>query len=150
MFAWPENWHTWYLEGVASASGLNFLKFWPQNPFLDKFRPKIQSCPFCLKISAHGILEELILHPDAVSQNSDRKIYFWANLGRKSQSCHFCLKIGTQSISKMLLPIPTLASWISNPKSIFWQVWDKKVKAVCFAWKFEHTVSRGYWFLFWD
>ena len=38
--------------------------------------------------------------------NSDPKIHFWANLGRKNQSCPFCLKIGTQSISRMLILIP--------------------------------------------
>ena len=40
MSVLPENWHTWYLGGADSASGLSFLKFRPQNPFLGKFRPK--------------------------------------------------------------------------------------------------------------
>ena len=35
-----QNWHTWYLEGADSESGLRFLKFRLQNPFLSKFRPK--------------------------------------------------------------------------------------------------------------
>ena len=111
---------------------------------------KSQRSLFCLKIGMHGILEELILHPDLDFQNSDLKIHFWPNLGRKSQSCPFCVKIGTQSISKMLILIPTLVFWTSNPKSIFGQVWDKKVKAVSFAWKLvhTHTVSCGCWFLF--
>ena len=35
-----ENWHTWYLGSADSESGLRFLKFRPQNPFLGKFGPK--------------------------------------------------------------------------------------------------------------
>ena len=92
---------------------------WAISPNLGR---KSQSCPFCLKIDTHGILKELILHPDLDFQNSDLKIHFWANLGRKNQSCPFCLKIGTQSVSKMLILIPTLVFRISNPKSIFGQV----------------------------
>ena len=34
-----ENWHTWYLGGANSKSGLRFLKFRPQNQFLGKFGP---------------------------------------------------------------------------------------------------------------
>ena len=79
--------------------------------------------------------------------NSDRKINFWANLGRKSQSCSFCLKICTHGISRMLILIPTLVFWISNPKSIFGQIWAKKVKVVRFTWKLAHMVSSE-WFLF--
>ena len=32
-----EYWHTWYIGDVDSECRLRFLKFWPQNPFLDKF-----------------------------------------------------------------------------------------------------------------
>ena len=35
-----ENWYTWYLGNADSESGLRFLKFRPQNPFLGKFGPK--------------------------------------------------------------------------------------------------------------
>ena len=42
-----------------------------------------------MKISTHGILEELILHPDLVFQNPDPKIYFWANLSRKAKFVRF-------------------------------------------------------------
>ena len=45
-----------------------------------------------------------ILNPDIDFWNSDRKTYFWANLGPKIQSCPFCLKIGARSISRMLIP----------------------------------------------
>ena len=36
----PDNWHTWYLGGADSDSGLRFSKFRPQNPFLGKLGPK--------------------------------------------------------------------------------------------------------------
>ena len=94
----------------------NIARNWSISPNLGR---KIQSCPFCLKIDSHGILEVLISNPDLKFRNSDPKIHFWANLGQKSESCPFCLKIGTQSISKMLILIPTLVFWISNWKSIF-------------------------------
>ena len=144
-------WRCWFqiLEVLIPNPGLEFQNSDPKILFWANLVEKNKSCLLCLKITTHDILEELILHLDAVFQNSNPKIYFWANLGRKSQICPFYLKNGTQSISKMLIPIPTLVSWISNPKSIFLQVWDKKVKAVCFAWKFTHTISRGCWFLFW-
>ena len=56
---------------------------------------KIQSCPFCMKIGTHGILEMLIPNPNLELRNSDPRIWFWANLCRKSQSSPFWLKIGT-------------------------------------------------------
>ena len=36
----PENWHTWYLEGGDSKSGLRFSKILHKYPFLGKFEPK--------------------------------------------------------------------------------------------------------------
>ena len=80
--------------------------------------------------------------------NSDPKIDFWVNFGRKSQSCLFFLKIGMHGILMMLILIPTLVFWISDPKSIFGQIWAKKVKVVQFGWKLAHRVSRRCWFLF--
>ena len=56
------------------------------------------------------------------------KIYFWANLGRKSQNCSFWLKIAAQSLSRMLILVPTLLSSVSNAKSIFGQMWEEKFK----------------------
>ena len=96
-----------------------FSKFQPQNPSFGKFGWKKSKFYVLPKTGTNGILEELILHPDLDFHNSDTKIHFWANLGRKSQSCPFYLKICTKSISKMLILIPTLAFWISNLKSIF-------------------------------
>ena len=54
-----------------------------------------QFSSFWLKIGTHGLLEELILNLHLGFWNFDPKIYFWANLGRKSQSCPFCLKTDT-------------------------------------------------------
>ena len=61
-----------------------------------KFRPK--SCLFWLQISTRGVLEMLILNLHLEFWNSDAKIYFRVNLGRKSQSCPFYLKIRTHGI----------------------------------------------------
>ena len=36
----PENWHSWYVGGDDSNSGLRFLKFRPQISFLGKFWSK--------------------------------------------------------------------------------------------------------------
>ena len=80
----------------------------PKIHFWANLGPKIQSCPFCLKIGTHSISRMLIPNPDLDFWNSDPKIHFWANLGPKIQSCPFCLKIGTHGISRMLILIPTL------------------------------------------
>ena len=76
------------------------------------------------------------------------KIYFSANLDRKSQSYLFFLKIGTYGISIMPILIPTLVFWISKAKSIFEKIWARNVKVVPFGWKVLHRASRGCWFLF--
>ena len=119
----------------------NIARNWAICPNLvQKIRKK--NCPFWLKIGTHGILEVLIPNPDLDFWNSDPKIHFWANLGRKSQSCPFFLKIGMHGILTMLILIPTLVFWISDPKSIFGQIWAKKVKVVQFGWKLAQRVSR--------
>ena len=101
-----------------------------------------------MKIDKHGILEVRIPNPESNFWNSDPKIHFWANLGRKNQSCLFFLKIGTHGILTMLILIPTLAFWISEPKSIFGKIWAKKVKVIKFGLELAHRVSRQCWFLF--
>ena len=62
---------------------------------------KIQSYPFCLKIGTHGILVGLIVNLGLDFQNSDPKIYFWANLCRKSQNYLFYLKIGANRLERV-------------------------------------------------
>ena len=105
--------------------------------------PKIQSCPFCLKIGTHVISRMLIRIPTLAFWNSDLKTHFWANLGQKSQSCLFCLKIGTHGISRKLILILTLVFWISNQKSILGQIWTKKSQSCPFCLKIDtHAISR--------
>ena len=82
--------------------------FDPQIQFWANLRPKIQSCPFYLKIGTQCISRMVIPNADLDFWNSDPKIYFWANLGPKIQNSPFCLKIGTHSISIMLIPNPDL------------------------------------------
>ena len=135
-----ENWHTRYTGGVDFKSRLRFSKFDSKIYLWANLGPKIQSCPFCLKIGAHSVSRMLILNPDLDFWNFDPKIYFWANLGPKIQSCPFCLKIGTHGISRMLILIPTLVFWISNPNFLFGQIWAKKVKVVRFNCKLAHMV----------
>ena len=86
-----------------------------------------------MKIDTHGILEVQILNPDLDFWNSDLKILFWENFGRKSQSCAFFLKIGTRGIWTMLILIATLVFWISDPKSILWANFDQKSQS-CPVW----------------
>ena len=149
MFILTENWHTWYIGGVDSESRLRFLKFRRQNLFLGKFGPKIQTCPFCLKIGARSMSRMLIPNPDLDFWSFDPKIHFWANLGPKIQSCSFCLKIGTHGISMMLILIRALVFWISNPNFLFGQIWAKKVKVVRFNWKLTHMVPWKCRFRIW-
>ena len=123
----------------------NIALNWAISPNLGR---KIENCPFCLKISTHGILEPLIPNLDLDLWNSDPKIDFCANLGPKIQSFLFCLKIGTHSISKMLIPNPDLDFWNSDPKIHFWVILVENVKVICFSWKLARMASWRCWFLF--
>ena len=123
----------------------NIARNWAVSP---NFGRKTKSCPFWLKISTYGILEELIPNPDLDLWNFDPKINFWANLSQKSQSCLFYLKIGIYVILKFLILVPILVFWISKSKSIFGQIRIGKLKVVQFDWKLAHRVSRRCWFLF--
>ena len=109
---------------------LDFRNYNPKIHFWANLLPKIQSCPFCLKIGAHRISRMLSLNPKLDFWNFNPKIHFCANLGPKTQSCLFCLKIGTHDISRMLIFIPILVLWISNFKFLFGQIWAKKDKFV--------------------
>ena len=61
-----QNWPIREFGGIGSKSGLSFLKFGPQNPFLGKFGLKSQSYQFYLKIGTNGIWKMLILIPTLV------------------------------------------------------------------------------------
>ena len=125
----PGNWHSWYIWGADSESKLRTSKFRPQNSFLGKFGLKSKSCSFGLKIGTHDILEELILLPDLVFQNSDPKILVWSNSVRKSKSCPFCLKIGTHGTLEELILHPDLVFWNSDPKILFWANLGQKIQS---------------------
>ena len=58
----------------------------------------------------------LISNPDLDFQNSNLKIHFWANLGRKSENCPFCLKIGTHGILEEVIRNLDLYSQNSDAK----------------------------------
>ena len=125
-----------------------FSEFRALSLFLGKFGPK-KSKLSSLALDWHTeCLDDANSYSDINFLSFKPEILFWTNLGRKIQSCSFWLKIGTHGISRMLILIPTIVFWIANPKSIFGQIWAEKVKAVCFAWKLAHTVSRRCWFLF--
>ena len=132
----------------ATPSTLLEPKYHTQLANFPKFRPKNSKLNVLTKHTTHSILEVLIPNPYLDFWNSDPKIHFWANLGRKRQRCSSFVKIGTHGISRMLILIPTLVFWISIPNSIFGQIWAEKVKVVPFAWKLADRVSRGCWFLF--
>ena len=143
-----ETWHTWYFGGVDSESRLRFLKFRPQNPFGVNLGPKIQSCPFCLKIGTHCISRMLILIPTLVFWISNPisfpffKFPFWANLRQKSQSCPFKLKIGTHGILEMQIPNLDLYFWNSVPKIHFWANLGQKSQSCTFFLKIgTHGIS---------
>ena len=63
---------------------LDFRNLDPKIYFWANLDPKIQSCPFCLKIGAHSISNMLIPNPDLDFSNFDLKIHFLANLGPKT------------------------------------------------------------------
>ena len=104
--------YTRYLGRADSKFRLRFLKFLPQNPFLDKLGPKMSKLFVLPKNWYTWYLEDAgsTLNP------------FLGKPRSKVPSHHFLLKLGTQSILKMLILIPILVFSISNPKYIFVQI----------------------------
>ena len=84
-----QNWPIRKFGGADSKSGLSFLKFWTQNPFLGKFGPKSQSYQFCLKIGTYGIWRMLILIPTLVSWICNPKSVFGQIWAKKFKVVHF-------------------------------------------------------------
>ena len=124
------------------------LELWNSEPkihYWANLNPKIQSCLFCLKISASSISKMLIPNPDIDFWNFDAKIHFWANLSPKIQSCPFCLKIGAHSISRMLVPNPDLDFWNFDLKTHSWgKFWPKKSSVLFenwYTWYLKHADS---------
>ena len=59
-----ENWHTWYLGGVDSKSGLKFLDSDPKINFWANLAEKVKKCRFSLKTGTQGILEDADFYSD--------------------------------------------------------------------------------------
>ena len=144
-----ENLHTWYIGGADSESRLSFLKFWHQNLFLGKFRPKNSKLP----VLSENLCTQYL--KDADYESRLRFLKFWPQnplLG----------KFGSKN-SKLSVFSENWYSWYlkdadsysnnsflnSDLKSIFGKIWTKKVKVVQSGWKLAHRVSRQCSFLFW-
>ena len=104
-----ENWHTWYTGGADSEFRLIFLKLWPQDQFLGKFRPKKSELPVLHENWHTWYLEDVHSFPDISFLNFLPKVHFWANLD---------LKIGRHGILRVWILNPRLVFWILKPKSI--------------------------------
>ena len=94
---------TRYLGRVDSKFRLRFLKFLPQNPFLDKLGPKMSKLFVLPKNWYTWYLEDADSYSNIIFLNFQPRIHFMANLGQKSQSYPFCLKIDTRGILRMLV-----------------------------------------------
>ena len=103
-----ENWLARELRVAKSKSGLSFLKFGPQNPFLGKFVPKKSKLSVLPENWHTWYLEDADFYSNISFPNLHPYIHFWANLGQKGWSCPFWLKISTWSISRMLILILSL------------------------------------------
>ena len=68
----------------------------------------------------------LIPNPDLNFWNSNVKIHFWANLGRKSKSRLFCLKLCKHGILEELIPNLDLEFQNSNAKIYFFGKFEQK------------------------
>ena len=125
-----ENWHTWYIGGFDSESRLRLLKFRPQNLFLGKFRPKSQSCLFCLNIGTHGISRMLILISTLVSNPNFLYGQVWA---KKVKVVRFKWKLARMVSWKYRFVNPDLDFRNSDPKIHFWANLDWKTQS-CPVW----------------
>ena len=82
---------------------------------------KIQTWPFCRKISTHGVSRMLILTPTLAFWICNPKSVFGQIWAEKNQSCPFCLKIRTHGILKVLIPNPDLDFWNADSKIHYWE-----------------------------
>ena len=75
--------HVVYWRCLFRIQTFRFLKFRPQNSFLENLGPKSQRCPFCLRIGTHAISRMLILIATLVFWISNFKLLFgqiWAKI----------------------------------------------------------------------
>ena len=68
---------TWYHGGTDSASGLRFLKFRPQNPFLGKFGPKKSKLSVLPENWHIWCLEYVDSYSDINFLSLQPEIHFW-------------------------------------------------------------------------
>ena len=80
-----ENWQTWYIGVLISNPDLDFWNSYPKIYFWQNLGPKIQSCLFCLKISALSISRMLIPNPDLAFEILIPKSNFGQNWPKKSK-----------------------------------------------------------------
>ena len=93
------------------------------------------------KIGKHGILEVLIPNPDLDFWNSDPKIQFWANFGRKSQSCSFAWKLAHIVSRGCWFLLQHFLNFQS--KIHFWANLDQKSQSCPYYLKIDtHDISR--------
>ena len=78
------------LQHSQQYSNLNIVRNWAIFPNLGR---KILSCPFCLKIGAHGISRLLILIPTLVFWISNPKFLFGQIWAKKFKVVHFAWKL---------------------------------------------------------
>ena len=123
------------LKALISNADLGFWNFDPKIHFCENLGQKTQTCPFCLKIGAHGISRMLILISTLVFWISNQTSIFGQMWAKK-------LKVvcGTNGISAMW--IPTLVFWILKPKSIFGQSYGQEVELPVLSDAVTHCISR--------
>ena len=111
---------------LISNPDLDFLNFDPKIHFWANLDPKTQSCPFYLKIGAHGISMMLILIPTLVFWISNPNFLFGQIWTKK-------VKIGTHAILEVQIPNLDLDFWNSDPKIHFWANLSQKSQS-CSVW----------------
>ena len=132
MSVLTENWHTWYLGSADFESGLRFLKFWRQNPFLGQIGWNSQSCPFFLKIGTHGIFMMLILIPTLVFWISDPKSIFGKIWAKKVKVVQFGWKLAQRVSRRCWFLFRHYFSQFPTLNFFFGQIWTENFKVVHF------------------
>ena len=107
----------------------NIARNWAISPNLGR---KIKSCPFWLKIDAHGILEVLIPNPDLDFEILTPKSIFGQIWAQKVKVVRFVRKLVHIVSQRCWFQIQTYIFEISTPKSILGKFGPKKSKL--FVW----------------
>ena len=96
---------------------------------MGKFGPKIQSCPFCLKIGTHGIWKMLILIPTLVFWISNPNFLFGQIWAKKVTAVRFNWKLTHMVSWKCRFRIWTCNS---DPQIYFWANLGRKSQSCLF------------------